>query len=172
MIIYIPQHLQDIKVVKQMRNMISEYLTNEEYGALHGIEDMNIIVEKSFDYIYDLLNVVLPDNDEPTNRYLAMLFYELKGTPKLLTYLEKYLGLIYREDPVYDINSLTLNFEEVSGNDLNSFKPALTNFLNALLYFNELHIAINIFKLMITSGMSNKSSNACVLYKENYFEFK
>lgn len=128
--------------------------------------------EKSFDYIYDFIKIIYPDNDEPTNRYIASMLYRSKGTTKVFEVIEKYLGLVYKEDPEYTINELNLSFEYVTGSNILNFKPALINTLNTLLYFNDLKILINIFKLQISSGMSNRSANNCVFYKESYFEFK
>lgn len=166
--ITIPTHLRNLDIVDQMYKMMVEY--TKEYGDISS--DSNSLENRAYDFIYEFLNIVLPDNDEPTNRYLASLFYKSKGTLSILDYLEKYLGLIYKEKPIYNIDRLELNFESVSGSNLLNFTPALINFLNALLYFDELNILIDKFKLQISSSLSNKSSNMCIFYKESNFEFK
>lgn len=171
MTINIPSHLTNITIIDQMYKMMVEY--NKNYGIkMEDVVDYNKLEEKSYDYINDMINIIFPDNDSATNNYISNLFYQCKGTLKVFDLIEEHLGLEYAEPPEYDIDSLTIKFESVSGTDLLSFNPALINFLNTLLYFNDLSIVVNIFKLNISSDMSNKSSNTCVYYKKNYFEFK
>lgn len=169
MTIRFPSHLTNIELVNQMYKMMSEFLANH---ALNIETDLEVLDQKAYDYVYDLIKVIFPDNDDPTNRYLANMFYECKGTTKIFELIEKYLGLVYKDDPFYNIDKLRLNFHSVSGSNINNFKPALTNFINALMYFHDLEIILNIFNLNITSDMSNRSSNMCICYKESYFEFK
>jgi hypothetical protein len=167
--ITIPNHLRNIEVINQMYSMLSSYA--KDYGNDVN-SNFDILDNRAYDYIYEFLKIVLPENDEPTNRYLANLFYKCKGTTKVFDYLEDYMGLVYEDKPEYNIDRLVIKFESVTGTNLLNFVPALTNFLNALLYFNDLKIAIDKFKLCITSNISNRSSNMCVYYKDNYFEFK
>lgn len=169
MTIRFPSHLTNIELVNQMYKMMYEFLSNH---AIDINTDLTVLDQKAYDYIYDLIKIIFPDNDDPTNRYLANIFYECKGTTKVFELIEKHLGLVFKSKPEYNINNLKLDFESVSGSNINNFTPALTNFINALLYFHELEILINIFKLNISSNMSNRSANMVACYKESYFEFK
>lgn len=171
MTINIPKHLTNIKLISQMHSMMIEYINS--YGSLSTNSMNNYLLEdKSYDYINDLISMIFPDNDKYVNLYISNMFYRCKGTIKVFELIEKYLGLKYKSDPVYNIDSLRIEFEYVNGSDLLSFNPSLTNFLNTLLYFNDLSIIVNIFKLNVSSSLSNKSSNICVYYKKSYFEFK
>lgn len=167
--INVPKHLIDIKIVNQMYKMMTAYSKMNNTSDIIN-SDITSLEEKAFDYIYELLRLIYPANDDPTNRYLAFRFYECKGTREILSMLERYLGLVYKEEPKYNINVLELNFESVKGTNIQNFNPALINFLNALLYFNSLFIVIDIFKLYIDGEMSNKSANAFIYYKESHFE--
>lgn len=171
MTVVIPSHLRNVEVINQMYILMTAYMN---YYATDPVDlaSESSLEEKAFDYIYDFIKIIYPDNDEPTNRYIASMLYRCKGTTKVFEVIEKYLGLVYKEDPEYNIDKLSLSFDYVGGSNLLNFKPALINTLNTLLYFNELKVLINIFKLQISSSMSNKSTNMCVFYKDSYFEFK
>lgn len=169
MIIAIPSHLKNLKLINQMTKMMEEYSKNFYKDPIESTDDY--LDDKAFDYILDLIKVLFPDYDQVTINYLSHLFYECKGTKKIFELIEKHLGLKYLEDPKYDIDTLNFSFSEVHGSNLSVFLPAFTNFVNALLYFDELKIAIDVFKLYITSNVSNESTNNCVCYKECYFEF-
>lgn len=73
--ITIPNHLRNIEVINQMYSMLSSYA--KDYGNDVN-SNFDILDNRAYDYIYEFLKIVLPENDEPTNRYLANLFYKCK----------------------------------------------------------------------------------------------
>lgn len=170
MILAIPSHLTNLKIIDQMQKMLVDY-----YSDNNGLPDdgMNSYFEdKAYDYIKELFSIIFVEQDEAISNYLVNLFYECKGTTKIFDLMEKYLDVEYLTQPKYDIDTLVINFKVVKGTDITRFKPALENFLNSLLYFDEIKIAIDVFKLYVTSNIFNKSANNCIYYKESYFEFK
>ena len=165
--IYIPSHLRELELVDRLCKMIEVYSTGyyEDYNT--SFSDFYEFYLKS-DPVRKFLSMMIEKKEgqseeeyEDQINYISSLFYNVKGTPKVLDYIIKYLGNVINFDsstPItYNGTYLTLVIDSISIRDENLFFDSFLNFLDALLYFDRDNSMIKIksASLIINSELKN-----------------
>lgn len=168
--IYIPTHLENLKVIEQLSDLIRGY--SDHYTVSQG----------SFDYYYYyytsdavkrfislcILPESLPEGQdyESVLGYLSKMFYSVKGTLKVFDYMRTYLGIPFTGDIIYTVEEIRFEISEVTTVDMSLYISCMKDFLDALLYYSDLESAINTLNLIITGKISNSISTGMISYKE------
>lgn len=169
--IYIPEHLRKLEVIDQMAKVIEEYQSQyvQEEQPFDSYQDsLSIDPVKKF-----LVLCIKPEDIDPGEsyrdviRYLAKLFYSVKGTVKVIQLFREKLGLKIKGDIVYNVRYLSIHIEEVVITNGTSFKSALKDFFDALLYFGELKLKIDKIIYNIEGNLVSKISPGLVKYEHN-----
>lgn len=138
--IYIPKYLRKIKIVDDLCKMLIAYSENYEPGEQ---------VDSIIDPVEKFLSVLCPKD----YKYLAHLFYSVKGTIKVLEYMKDLLGL----DLTYSYSTKLLQIRvekiELTLVDEGTFRNMFIDFLNSLLYFKELDLSVSVVEMQLTSEL-------------------
>ena len=172
--IFVPKYLRKLGVLGNLCNAISEYSSKYEPIGDGSFSDYQLflkidpvkrfinlclsektdLIEKGTCSIYNNPDSITyvgkeePDPDVILN-YLTRLFYSIRGTYDVFTYMSSYLGLEFEGNPVYTSESVSFTLKKTVGDDLAIFEESLNNFLNALLYFGKLEYSIENADLII-----------------------
>lgn len=174
--LHLPSHLDNIEVVRQLKELLRQYnLTNTDSYLLSSMD--GYLDSQIYDYIKEFITKIYSDSlDEPTLQYLINLFYDAKGTYKIFSLMETHLNMKFITDssgnpqyPKYTIDELVVEFQEASGVALDEYYIMLKNFLYSLLYYHELSLTIELFNLYISSKLRSRSNLNLIKYKQ--FEF-
>lgn len=176
--IYIPKHIKKIGVVDKMCELIDKYSSSNMYVDNTAINSFN-------DYYYYLkadpvnrfIHFCIPESKwieegntedyDSVIQYISRMFYSVKGTYQVLEYMKKYLKLDMR-DVVYTVRLLRFTIESVTLSDIDEaiYYSALIDFLEALLYFANVDIKINIINLELSNTLRNYIGVHITTYKE------
>lgn len=168
MIIYIPTHLTELKIIDQLSKMLRSY--SENYYEEIDLNDY-LLYDKLYDYVKEFVSMMNSNADDTTINYITNLFYLSKGTYSIFELMEKHLNIKFSSDPLYTIDSLVLDIESIDTINMVKFRSALENFIKSLLYLKGLSIIISIVNFYITSTIVNNSSFEVFKYKEYSFKF-
>lgn len=167
--IYIQPHLKKIEVIDQLEKMVRGY-------SDYYVENVNSFADY---YYYDLKNdpvkkflrlciqTVSGDQDyEEVINYLSRLFYSVKGTVKVFDYMKQFLGLKFEGDIVYTTKYIEFKLSEISLTDENLFYESLQEFLEALLYFQELRSSIDSVDLVLGGEIISSVGSGIIGYNK------
>lgn len=170
MVIHIPSHLENIKIVSQLSELIKGY--SEYYSEYSGSFDYYYYYY-AFDGVKKFLNLCIKQSDVPEDNdydsvidYLAKLFYSVKGTLRVFDYMKIYLGIPFVGDIIYTVNDIKFEISEITTVDMSVYIKCMKEFLDALLYYNDLKSSINVINLIISGKISNSISTGLIKYKE------
>ena len=77
--------------------------------------------------------------------YVTRLFYSVRGTRRIFDYMERYLGIEFEGTPVYTIRSINFSIsKKQEWYDVSLFNSYLLDFLNYLLYFENLGYRVDL----------------------------
>lgn len=77
--------------------------------------------------------------------YVTRLFYSVRGTRKVFDYMERYLGIKFIGKPVYNIKTISFSIaEKQDWYDVSLFNSYLLDFLNCLLYYENLNYKVDL----------------------------
>lgn len=154
--IYIPRYLRKIKVVDDLCNMLTEYAEFYEPG-----EQVDNIVDPVEKFLNVLCRPV--DGEEIDYKYLSHLFYSVKGTIKVLEYMKELLNLDLTYS--YSTKLLQINVDKVELTlvDEGTFRNMFIDFLNALLYFKDLDLSIDVVDMHLTSELPSYTGLGVIL---------
>jgi hypothetical protein len=85
--------------------------------------------------------------------------------------MKKYLNVKFKSEPIYTIDNLYLDIEEVDTIDMTRYLSSMKNFLMSLLYYKDLSVLIDKIKLYIKDEILISSSSYVELYKEFSFNY-
>lgn len=173
--LYIPKHLRNLKVIDDMCRLIQGYV---EEGYL---EDRTTAFDNYYYYlkvdpVKRFLHFCIDDwseeedrdeNYESVIKYISKLFYSVKGTVKVLEYMQRYLNLKIT-NIIYSVEVLSFTIEEVTLTDIDEkiFYDALIDFLEALLYFKNVSIRIELINLHLSNELNNYIGTGVISYEE------
>lgn len=100
-----------------------------------------------------------------TINYLAKLFYSVKGTTTVLTYMKRYLGLKIVGDITYTPHHIEFYVEELEVADEGLFRDALEDFLSALLFYEELNVNFGKVVLSVRSDIKSYMNGGAVCFR-------
>lgn len=145
--IYIPKYLVSrVPILGRLSKLILGY--SEEFGN-QGNDDYYDYYRYHgrVDDVTRFLDYVIQKKGDPRIRnnqitYLRCILFSVKGTEKLLRYLNEY-GLFEVSSISYDTKTLTVEIERLSDFlEYGKFCEYLEKFFSALLWFRELNIRI------------------------------
>ena len=172
--LYIPKHLRKLKIIDDMCRLIQGYVDD---GLL---EDRTTAFDNYYYYLkVDPVKRFLhfcinswedgsrEENYESVIKYLSKLFYSVKGTVRVLEYMQRYLNLKIT-NIIYTVEVLSLTIEEVTLEDIDEkiFYDALIDFLEALLYFKHVNVRIELIKLHLSNELNNFVGSGIITYEE------
>lgn len=169
--VYIPSHLRKIEIVDQMARMIQEYSTNYYVSNTDSFDDYYYSLRN--DPVKKFLNLCISEdsiggdqNYEDVINYLSRLFYSVKGTIKVFDYMRSFLNLKFEGDIVYTTKYIEFNLADITLSDENLFYESMRDFLEALLYFQELRVNIGTVNLILTGNIDNFVGSNLTCYNE------
>jgi len=169
--IHVPIHLRKIEVIDQMCKMIEEYGENFYIDTTDSFE--NYYYYLKLDPVKRFLNLCISRSDlysgqdyEVVINYLSRLFYSVKGTIKVFEYMRRYLGLNFEGDIIYTTKYIEFKLSDISLTDEKMFYQYLKEFLDALLYFQELRIIIDAVNLVLSGNINNYVYSGITCYNE------
>ena len=170
--IYIPEHLRNLPIVDQMYKLIVGYENYYEENP-DSFDDYYYNLKndpvKRFLYLTipeDSLNLGDSQNYEDIINYISRLFYSVKGTVKVFDYMKKYLNLQFDGEIEYTVRYIKFKLTSISVQNENLFYESLKDFLNALLYFQEMGINLDNVDLVIKGNISNSVGSNIEYFKE------
>lgn len=175
--IYIPKHIRKIGVVSKMCELIEKYSESGMYVDNTIDSFNNYFYYLKTDPVNRFLNICIPESEWKTTHpneeysacieYLSRLFYSIKGTYQVLEFMKDYLGLQVT-DIKYTVQELSFTIKEIELTDIDEsvFYESLIDFLEALLYFRNVKIKIELIKLNLGNTLKNYTGANIVTYKE------
>lgn len=172
--LYIPKHLRRLKIIDDMCKLIQEYV---DEGLLEDRTTAfdNYLYYLKVDPVKRFLHFCInswedgdrEENYESVIKYLSKLFYSVKGTVKVLEYMQRYLNLKIT-NIIYSVEVLSFTIEEVTLVDIDEkiFYDALIDFLEALLYFKNVNIRIELINLHLSNELNNFVGSGAITYEE------
>lgn len=167
--IYIPAHLKNLEVINKLSKMITEYSENYYEESQESFSDfyssLNSDPVKKF---LSMRITEVPEGQSLNNiiTYISRLFYSVKGTNKVFDYMKKYLNLNIVGDIIYTTKYIEFTISDIDLTDESNFSETLKNFLEALLYFEELRLNIPTVSLNIQGKFDNYFDSKVVTYKK------
>ena len=151
--IYIPKHLRQIEVIDDVCRMLENY-SSTYYEPITYPDTIDDPVRKFLALVCD----------EKFIDYFTRLFYSVKGTIQVLSYMKRFLG--YELTYKYSTRLLQLKIEKINLKpvDEGTFRILLTNFLNALLYFKELDLTVDLVNMHLDSKLPGYTGLGVILY--------
>ena len=139
--IYIPKHLREVGIFRDLARMITAYEENyvpsstsfDDYQSFSKIDPVLRFV--SFCISKDQVE----EDYESILEYVTRMFYSVRGTRKVFEYMRRYLGIVFKGEPVYTVKTLSFSIENQSEYDASLFSTYLIEFLNYLLYFESIN---------------------------------
>lgn len=172
MVIYIPSHLRkNIPILNDVSRMIETY--NKEYSNFQVDSFSDYYEYYSLNTVKKFIMLCLNNLDIPKNNnlediinYLIKLFYSVKGSPQVFSFMKKFLGIKFKGDVSYTINSIKFEIEEFSTNDLQFFIDSLKDFLSVLLFYGDLRSDIKIINLNLQDNIKLSMAVNIQKYRE------
>lgn len=175
--IYIPKHIRNIGVVGKMCDLIEAYNNSGMYVDDTGNSFEDYYYYLKTDPIIKFLHFCISKDDWQNNHpneeyesvilYISRLFYSVEGTCKVFDFMKKYLGFEIT-DIKYTVKTLSFRIKSIKLVDIdeNVFYNSLLEFLNTLLYFNDLDIKIDNIDLWLSNTLRNYIGENTTTYKE------
>lgn len=176
--LFVPEHLRNIVVVKQLCKLIEGYADYYEESVESSFDDYEYYMRT--DPVKKFINLCLPEEKvyegvngwnrdqeyESVVNYLASLFYSVKGTYTVFDYMQKYLNLEFiGGDIIYTPRYVEFSLDTLNINDENLFYTTLKDFLDALLYYQELNVNIGKVNLSIENRLVSYINGGAVVYR-------
>ena len=194
--LYIPEHLRNIGVIKQLCTLVEEYSKVYEENIEDSFDDYDYSLK--VDPVKKFINMCLPEESvygpkqegdpdlspwvlkdgefkrvawekdqdyEITINYLTRLFYGVKGTTTVLTYLKQYLGLRIVGEITYTPHYVEFYVDQLEVDDEGLFRDALEDFLGALLFWEELNVNFGKVSLTVHANMKSYMNGGAVCYR-------
>lgn len=165
--LFLPKKLLDIPVIGNLSKMLNYYNENS------NLELSSYNVKKREDPVRDFIELCTSSIEYPENQdrdsivnYLVRLFYGVKGSLKVFSFIESYLGISFIGEVKYTIDQVELGIENVIVDNEELFYQLLREFLGALLYFKELKITSSTADLVVSGEINNSIGGGVILYKE------
>ena len=147
--IYIPKHLRELGIFRDLARMISVYESGykdptssfDNYQSYMKIDPVlrfvSFCIHQGEDQSEEEYRAIL--------EYVTRLFYSLRGTRKLFDYMPRYLGIKFVGDPVYTTKSINFSIgNDTEWYDVSLFNTYLIDFLNCLLYYESLNYKVDL----------------------------
>ena len=171
--IFIPKNLTNIEIISQLKKMIDGYA--EYYQETGGSFDNYYYYLKNDD-VRRFISLCIEENTLDSSQeysevlnYISRLFYSVKGTPLVFDYIDKYLGIKFK-NIIYTAETISFEVEEIETYNINTFVNSLRNFLSALLYYGELSSTLEMINLIIKGEIHTNVSSGIIRYKEFIIE--
>lgn len=139
--IYIPKHLKEVGIFRDLGRMITEY--EENYvPPVTSFDDYQLYTK--IDPVLRFVSFCISEDQveedyESVLEYVTRMFYSVRGTRKVFEYMVRYLGIVFKGEPVYTVRTLSFSIEDRPEYDASLFNYHLVEFLNYLLYFESLN---------------------------------
>lgn len=169
--IYIPKHIRSLPIIDNLRRMMSEYSKRktekgEDIDSFSGYKD-----SLKVDPVYKFLSLVFPEGwtDKETKlTYLSNLFYRVKGTYKVIDFLVSFGVLGSWEGPegkaTYNGRKIVVYIPKIKF-DRDLYCTYLKNFLDTLLFFDELFIEIGEIDMEVKGDVSSRIEHGTFNYR-------
>lgn len=176
--LYIPKHLKNIAIFRQLCNMIEEYGKEENGYYIDPTDSFDKYrIYRRIDPVKNFIELCIKQQEDQTDEeynaiitYLSAMFYSVKGTCKVFEYMKNYLDIKFEETHkipyIYTVRRLEINIEKASIDDETLYYDAIKGFLDTLLYFEELDLNINKFELKLDERLENYLQLGNVCYKK------
>lgn len=171
MTIYIPQHLHQLEIIQTLVKMLQYYEEHRDTSS-EEIENFDQLY-----YLYSLdpvkrfiemcITEVGEDQDYDTViNYYVNKFYHCKGTQRVLQMMEEALGITFESDPIYNNSNIVLQISEIKISNISTWSEALKDFLDHLLYYDQIQMTIENLRLQIQDTTEGFIGNSLILYKK------
>ena len=147
--IYIPQHLRNLGIFRDLGRMIEEYESNYQEPVSSFTDYQNYM---KIDPVLRFIGFCVKKKDEQTEEeyqaileYIMRLFYSVRGTRRVLDYIERYLGIKFIGEPVYTVKTLSFSIaNQTEWYDVSLFNSYLLDFLSTLLYYESISYKVDL----------------------------
>lgn len=188
--IYIKPYLRRIPIIDQLYRIVNEY--GKIWGNDTGVDnfkDYNKALNN--DPVVDFLDYLFPKGEEFIERfgkeqdresiirYVSNLFYETKGTYKVLDYITEYdifqttknNGQDTTTEISYTTQSIDIHIKSLSSRfSREAFCTGLENFLCSLLYFQILNITIDNVETLVQDTTTSSLNRGSHFYQHHVYE--
>ena len=105
------------------------------------------------------------DYDQIINYYVNR-FYHCKGTQRVLQMMKDFLGIDFLNEPIYNNSNIVLQISEIKISNISTWSEALKDFLDALLYYDQIQMTIENLRLQIQDTLEGSVGSSLILYKK------
>lgn len=167
--IYIPQHLKKLGIFEDLCKMVLKY--EESYvSPVSSFDDYQSYMK--IDPVLRFISFCITRKDDQSEEeylaileYLTRLFYSIRGTQDVFTYITRYLGIEFEGEPVYTTKLISFSIKNSQEwYDASLFNEYLISFLNNLLYYENLKYNIDL-SLRITDTLEFSVGTGVKTYK-------
>lgn len=146
--IYIPQHLKKLGIFRDLGRIIEKYESEYEDSASSFDSYQSYM---KIDPVLRFVNFCIKKEDSQSEDeyqaildYVTRLFYSVRGTRRVFDYMSRYLGIKFVGSPVYTIKTISFSIaNDTSWYDISLFNSYLLEFLDCLLYYEELNYKVD-----------------------------
>lgn len=167
MFVYIPSHLENIGVIGNTVKLLKAWIQANGFPGSRAAETFDhYYYYFTADPVKNFIRMCLTGTrntpvDPGILSYLLRLFYSVKGTPAVLDLMESELGLDFQADPetgrkwTYRGGRIGLRLGTIRTFNLEAFVKAQSEFLGALLMYNELKADITESALRVEAELKS-----------------
>lgn len=147
--IYIPQHLKNLGIFRDLGRMIEEYESTYEtpVSSFSGYQSYMKI-----DPVLRFVSFCIKKEEDQSDseyqailNYVTRLFYSVRGTKRVFDYISRYLGINFVGEPIYTVKSISFSIaNNTEWYDVSLFNSYLVEFLNYLLYYESLNYKVDL----------------------------
>ena len=174
--IYIPEHLRELPIIKNLYELIvgyqesgnyEEYVSN--FSDFYGFYLMSDPVKRFIQYVIPM--GATEDGEVYINKitYLSQLFYCVKGTHQVIEYFIKFFGhgaYLDINNIEYNGRNLKIELNNISVPDEKYFNDLLKDFFTSLLYFESFGSIVTELNLEIKDEVESNISSKNINYRE------
>ena len=118
--IYIPQHLKNLGIFRDLGRMIEEYESTYEtpVSSFSGYQSYMKI-----DPVLRFVSFCIKKGEDQSDSeyqaildYVTRLFYSVRGTKRVFDYISRYLGINFVGEPIYTVKSISFSIANNTAN--------------------------------------------------------
>lgn len=169
MTIYIPKHLHQLEIIQTLVKMLQYYEDNKETGEIENFDQLYYLY--SLDPVKRFIEMCITsvgddqDYDQVINYYVNK-FYHCKGTQRVLQMMGESLGINFEAPPIYNNSNIVLQISEIKISNISTWSEALKDFLDQLLYYDQIQMTIENLRLQIQDTLEGSVGSSLILYKK------
>lgn len=172
MSLFIPAHLQKLEIIQQLQTLLQKYgelqssgdqvIDFDEFYYQQSLDPVKTYIRKCIvDYKYlDQQELTKAYNNkeealESIINYITQCFYCCSGTQKVLDLMRSMLNVPFKGDPQLVYGGIQVEIDSIGVNDVDDYLNSFKDFLNHLLYFDDIKLVAKLMKLDIFGDLGS-----------------